>query len=510
MTLDWFYKLGDWNPQFFREFKGRLKLRNVVVFSLTSLLIQMLVMAYFWMALPASFPLSPSRYCTGAIDYADYHKCLTDAFGNVVINWQVWWFDLFQTLSWGMPFIVLIAGVYMLISDLGKEERRGTLNFIRLTPQSSQSILLGKILGVPAIPYLMVALAIPLHLIAAAHAGVPFAEVLSIYILTGAAASCYFVGALLFAFLGGVQGWLGAIAVWLTFSISFQIWRNNRYSEYPYFGPSQYYGIPVANHLSLAVGFALLTFGLATYWLWRTVNRRFRNPNTTLLSKQQSYWVTACFEVWLLGFVIREVQYPSQPIDDFAVVAFVNLLWFVLLIAALMPQRQMLLDWTRYRRERVSSGKKFWSRSILKELTWGAEKPRSAGDRPQPADSRSSLLSLDSHLGNSEKSVPGICCPPFGHPVCVDLCSDRPNHYVFQIAQTRPLGFWHGQCPPFCAPHCPQYVVLNSHPATCCVAILRLCLRSPQTHLCGNGIHQFPGSPGYFKPVDHPSHPSIA
>jgi hypothetical protein len=374
MTLEWFYKLGDWNPQFFREFKGRLKPRNLAVFGLTSLLIQGLVVAYFWMALPSDSHIRPNRYCTGAINYSDNYDCVSDALGFVLVNWQRWWFDLFQVLSWGMPFIILIAGVYMLISDLGKEERRGTLNFIRLTPQTSQSILLGKILGVPVVPYLVVGLAIPLHLIAATGAGVPVLAVLSIYVLTGVAASCYFTGALLFAFLGGVQGWLGAIVVWFSFTAFFQFWQMSMYRDSLYPVPD-YWGFHIGNQLSLSLAFAVVTFGTATYWLWQTVNRRFRIPNTTLLSKRQSYWITACFELWLLGFVFQENNYPSQLLENFAAVALINLLWFVLLIAALMPQRQMLLDWVRYRRERVSSAKKFWSRSILKDLVWGEKSP---------------------------------------------------------------------------------------------------------------------------------------
>jgi hypothetical protein len=374
MTLDWFYKLGDWNPQFFREFKGRLKPRNLAITFSTSLLIQLVVLSYFWYALPNTDGYSHSNpYCTGEVEYSDY-LCINDSLGNVIVNWQRWWGDLFQLLSWVLPFIVLIAGVYMLISDLGKEERRGTFNFIRLSPQSSQSILLGKVLGVPVVPYVAVLLAIPLHLVAAIGAGIPADMVLSIYLLMGAAASCYFTGALLFAFLGGFQGWIGAVIVWFSFTLFFQFWQLSRFPNFLPFVPSKYFGLPVSSHLGLAMAFALITFGTATYWLWQAANRRFRKPDSTLLSKQQSYLVTACFEVWLLGFLIRDRMYFT-PLNDFAWVAFVNLVWFVILMAALMPQRQMLLDWVRYRRERVSTGKKFWSRSILKDLIWGEKSP---------------------------------------------------------------------------------------------------------------------------------------
>ena len=60
---------------------------------------------------------------------------------------------------------------------------------------------------------------------------------------------------------------------------------------------------------------------------------------------------------------------------DLIALGFLNLLWFVLLTAALTPQRQMLLDWARYRRERVTTAKQFWSRSIVKDLLWGEKSP---------------------------------------------------------------------------------------------------------------------------------------
>ncbi|RQH23304.1 hypothetical protein D5R40_27115 [Okeania hirsuta] len=92
--------------------------------------------------------------------------------------------------------VILIGGVYMLVADLAKEKRLGTLNFIRLSPQSIQKILLGKLLGVPILIY-----------------------------------------------------------------------------------------------LALVLG---------SYWIWKAVNRRYRNPNATIISKEQSYWLMGCFHFYLL------------------------------------------------------------------------------------------------------------------------------------------------------------------------------------------------------------------
>jgi hypothetical protein len=373
MNFNWLYKLGEWNPQLFRELKGRLTSRNLGVTVIASLLIQALVVAYFWLALPGA----GSRFNPYCVDLENhYHspdpECIHDALGNIIINWDRWWFDLFHLLSWVLPFIVLLAGVYLLISDMGKEERRGTLNFIRLSPQSSRTILLGKLLGVPVIPLVGVAVAIPLHLIAAVEADISTGVVFSIYVFTVAIAIAYYVGALLVTFLGGFQGWIGAIAVWFNFSIFSQFILALRWGKLLNFLPAEYWGVKIGQHLSLFLAFWVVTLGVATFWLWKAVNRRFRCPSATLVSKTQSYWMTLSFELWLLGFVVRHHFDWEKPVTDLGIVLFVNLFWFVLLIAALMPQRQALLDWVCHRRER--NGKNNAVR-LLKNLMWAEKSP---------------------------------------------------------------------------------------------------------------------------------------
>jgi hypothetical protein len=373
MNLNWLNKLGEWNPQLFRELKGRLTSRNLGITVTTSLLIQALVVAYFLLALPGEGSRF-NPYCT--INWESYHysqpECGHDAAGNIMINWDRWWFDLFHLLSWALPFVVMIAGVYLLINDLGREERRGTLNFIRLSPQSSQTILLGKLLGVPVIPLVGVAVAIPLHLIAAVEAGVSTEVVFSIYVFAASIAITYYVGALLVAFLAGFQGWIGAIAIWFTFSIFFPFIVRLRQGREFNFLPREYWGVKIGQHLSLSLAFWVVTLGVATFWFWKAVNRRFRNPSATLISKIQSYWISLSFELWLLGYAVHDRSDWEKPMTDLGILLFVNLFWFVLLTAALMPQRQALLDWIRYRQERNGRNN---SVRLLKDLMWAEKSP---------------------------------------------------------------------------------------------------------------------------------------
>ncbi|MBD2072656.1 hypothetical protein H6F86_01885 [Phormidium sp. FACHB-592] len=382
MTLNWLHKFSDWNPQVFRELKGRLKRRNVLLTVLGSLTTQIFVLLCFWSTLPVARPAvigddHHNAYCTGKGSYR-WFECLYDSLGNPIVNWQRWWFDVFQAISWVLPFVLLIAGVYLLIGDLGKEERRGTLNFIRLSPQTSQKILLGKLLGVPAVPYLAVLLALPLHGLAAIAAGMPISDVLSFYLLTTAVCAFCYTAALLYALMGGVQGWTGAVVIWMSYTLFYQLWHSWASWESSWSNPTlrlQWFYFLINGSRTTALAFALLTLGTGTYGLWQAVNRRFRHPELTLLSKRQSYGMTLCLEVWLIGFVFQNFTNYDRPFEYLIWLGFCNLLWFMVLFAALTPQRQMLIDWARYRRERVTSAKQFWSRSIVKDLLWNEKSP---------------------------------------------------------------------------------------------------------------------------------------
>lgn len=380
MISNLFLQLSDWNPQFFREVKGRLKPRQVALTAVASGLIQAVLLLYFWMALPD--PITKfSRYCTGKTEqYSDWRACVVNAMSKVQIDWQVWWFDIFQTLSWLLPFVVLISGVYMLIGDLSKEERRGTLNFIRLSPQSSRSILLGKLLGAPLIPWLAVILALPLHGLAAIQAQVSLAELGSIYVLTLAGCAFFYTAATFYACLGASQGWLGAVAVWFSYSIIFQIWQINRYSisNHSYFPLGRWFHIGIGHNLGLFVGFAVVTLGIATFWNWLAINRRFRNPNQVVLSKRQSYWMTLSFEIFILGFAFRDYSDESyrQAFIDLMGLMVANLFWYILIIAALTPHRQTLLDWARYRKDGATKHQRaYWRRTLVQDLIWGDKSP---------------------------------------------------------------------------------------------------------------------------------------
>ena len=217
-------------------------------------------------------------------------------------------------------------------------------------------------------------LAIPLHWVAAINGGVSLLSLVSIYLVTIASCGFLYAAALLYGSLGGSQGWVGAIAIWFGYSVFWQIWQGLRTFAKPSVAPiPDWFHLKIAQHLLLALPFSLVTLGIGTFWIWQAVNRRFRNPTATLFSKRQSYLATASVEIFLVGFFFLENRAwdRSYWVPILGVLLFLNLIWFGLMIAALSPHRQALLDWARFRRERVNQDKRFWSRSILGELIWG-------------------------------------------------------------------------------------------------------------------------------------------
>lgn len=412
--LDWFDSIGDWNPQLFRELKGRLKLRNLTLAVTISLLGQFLLWVYFLMRMPhptteltvykGDFP-SSSFYCTGAIAYERDRTCLVDGLGNLLVDWQRWSLDLFLALSIIGILSLLVVGTYLLIDNLAQEERQGTLNFIRLSPRSPQNILLGKILGVPILLYITVLSAVPLQLWAGLSANISLIRILSFYSVVVTSCVFFYSLSLLFSLissrgLNGFQALLGNGAI-LLFILLIGLLSKGFSGDvldgisvfsfakiYLYLISAtaiesrlHWFNLPVGMSLVGITSIAILNYSLWTYWIWQAIERCFANFSKTILSKLQSYWFVACFEVVALGFAINSIRYYTgdgdshhyRPGDNFIVLLVYNFVLFCSLIVILTPQRQTLIDWARYRNQKPYS----WNSLIplLKDLVWGENSP---------------------------------------------------------------------------------------------------------------------------------------
>ncbi len=406
-------RLGDWNPQFLRELKGRLQSRNLLTVIAISLLSQFLLFISFQTQLPVSRePGDPivsnsNKYCTGSLIYG-LPECLQDGFGNTIIDWHLWWLDLFTWLSLIGCFTLLVAGTYLIISDLATEERRDTLNFIRLSPQPHQNILWGKILGVPILLYLGIALAIPLHFWSGLAANIPLGRILSFDVVVLTACFFYYSGSLLFSvvgsWLGGFQAWLGSGLV-LGFLILTKQWLIDISSDYPwlvlnFFNPFffipnlsfsssfsnvtwekfHWFALPLGTSFFAIIGIALLNYSILTRFIWLALQRCFRNPNATMFSKQQSYLFMSYFAVLMLGYanwqklVGGRFSYPTYLMkENLAILLFLHMWLFLYLIAAITPHRQTIQDWARYRR--IPQNQKLRNSSLFQDLIWGEKSP---------------------------------------------------------------------------------------------------------------------------------------
>ncbi|MGK7886460.1 MAG: hypothetical protein AB4057_17775 [Crocosphaera sp.] len=417
MLVTYIDKIGDWNPQLIRELKGRFKVRNLSIAAIIAVGIQFLLLIAFEAELPIDSITTPqtSRYCTATSPggYRSYNdlSCIKDLADNWVINWQLWWLDIFKVLSVVGLFILLIAGTYLLIADLSKEENRGTLNFIRLSPHSSQNILLGKILGVPSIIYFLSAILCPLHLIAGIQARISPGLILAYYL--GIIISCAFFYSLSLLFglvssgLGGFQAFLcsGLVLMFLFITTSILFSSHDFISHTPldwlmlfypgtilaYLVESTYipvktadidyetlqqfawYGKQFWNNSFLGISFIFVNYGVWIYWINQSLNRRFRNPNATWISKINSYGISASFIIIITGFIFQAGRYgriERHMFENMIVLQMFIIAFTCLSMVALSPHRQTLYDWARYRHQNPEN-----SRSILRDLMLGEKSP---------------------------------------------------------------------------------------------------------------------------------------
>jgi hypothetical protein len=356
-------RMGNMNPQIFREFKQRLTPRNISIAAVLSFLGQGLIWFSYYSQIPVADPRireMASQYCYSSTPNDSYNKlCKIDMAGNFLIDWKYWWSEIFNNLSFLLPLALLLGSMYLLTADLVEEEKRGTLNFIRLSPQSVSSIFIGKILGVPIVIYLAVMLAIPFHFIAGINGGGNIGLLLAWYLTI---ASMWFLLssiALLYVLLGGSQ--TIAIVALLAFPISTSLSGINAFASATLRRESwllekniqdipHWYALPILSNAIWFYAFIICCFLALTYWIWQALSRRYVNPTATILSKFQSYQINISLGIWLLGFIVST---PAKDLKSTILgVGACHIIALFLLIPILLPTKQALQDWSRYRYDR--------------------------------------------------------------------------------------------------------------------------------------------------------------
>lgn len=407
-------KLLDWNPQLFREVKGRFKTTNVVIAAAVSVIVQFIAIISLLGTLPDFESVDSmlyGRYGMGIIFQVGnrgetYYT--QNSVGDWLVNWQLLWLDLFVILSFIATASLLVVGIYMLVADIIREKHRGTLNFIRQTPQSACDILLGKVLGVPILLYISILLLLPLHLLSGLKAQIPLDLIIGFDLAVVASGAFFFSLALLWGlanvqsdfkpwFASGLVGlfllivdnalfhsgriYLPRLTSWLllfdpNFILSYIIDAAHLPDDKYHFlaiadlADLKFYGQALWTNAEIGIGFILANFVLWSYWCWSLLQRRFYNPEYTLLGKVQSYWITSWFTVLALGFTIQSYSindrlHPSALATNFFLLNFALLILGLVLIAGLSPHRQTLHDWARYRHQTISN--RAWQESLVGE-----------------------------------------------------------------------------------------------------------------------------------------------
>jgi hypothetical protein len=328
-----------------------------------------------------------NKHCYfGSESYNPTELCQLDGMGNFRINWQRWRTDLFICVSWLLPLGLILGTVYTLVADLIQEEKRGTLNFIRLSPQSARQIFIGKIVGVPILVYIAAALMLPLHLSIGLSVRATLPLLISWYVAIGSVLLLLSCLSVLYVLLGGIQAIVTTVVVAGPLSLailifnSFLIGTINREQWLTNIEqPLYWFGLIINSKAVLLYLFAAGSSSVACYGIWQALERRYLNPTATVISKSQSYLIGLLFQIWIAGFTIplifvtpTKYYATNQILCTLAIVDFIALFC---LIPMLLPTKQALQDWSRYRRERTHLGRKFWQRELVRDLISNDKSP---------------------------------------------------------------------------------------------------------------------------------------
>jgi len=328
-------------------------------------------------------------YCTGAKSHHSYSspKChLTADQQAFQVDWRRWHRAVFSTLSIAITFPLMGMGVFLLAHNLAEEKRRGTLNFLQMSPRSPFTILTGKIFGVPICLYLAIALMFPFHWHAGLAAGFSPGHLLGFDIALISQTVIFYLVALLLS-LSVAHSMLLALLPWLlaasVIALQWAITAAVSTSTFPIDLPTHPFiwavtFAPLAsisfftNHpdlantpsgINLAVSIFRVNFTEYTVlvvihslgWcalLGHALQRRFSNSTVTLLKRRYSYGLTGLFMAIVLGLTETQAKDYDMP-SYVALIALLGLAYSLVLMLSLTCDRQTLQDWARFRHEQT-------------------------------------------------------------------------------------------------------------------------------------------------------------
>jgi hypothetical protein len=253
-TID---RVGDWNPQLFRELATRITPRTLVATVSLSLGSELLMLG------------------------------MVGTQGLVTVN------------NW-LNGMMMLVGIYALISDIAQERKSGTFDFIRLTPQSGRSIFIGKLLGVPILIYLISLVINLTQAIVLLLNGVAVSAIAGWFLSLGGIYYATFSTAILMAAVGHRSAILTTMFIGSLGSFALLVNHLIISSDISSIG-LQWYLFALKSPLLIGA-FLTLSCWLWGYWCWVGIDRKYININSSLFTKANNYIFNLCFNLWLLGF----------------------------------------------------------------------------------------------------------------------------------------------------------------------------------------------------------------
>jgi hypothetical protein len=345
-------RLGDWNPQLLREFKGRFTSNSLTFILITSAIIQ--VLFGLWLV---NGSLGEARFVLG-----------------------------FYFLNWFLPSATIFGASYSLIADLNRERKSGTLDFIKSSPQSGKSIIFGKLLGVPSLVYLAILSVVPLHLGLALSQGASLGLMLLWYLTVGTIGYFCLVLTCLYALYGGKFAILYALLI--SQPISAVLALYNLYLGCAIFNPLwllkeapslTWFYLPVGTNIWLFYIFTCCTLLSIASWLWIAIDRKYIDLTNSVLGKKDSYLIDLSFQLWLVGFALPLMNSTTSQenfytLSIFQTVSTAGIIW---MIPTVIPSRSSLQSWMHSWQQRYSDRQQFnWHASeLIGELIWDDRSP---------------------------------------------------------------------------------------------------------------------------------------
>lgn len=299
------------------------------------------------------FGLHTSRYCTGpVVSDTSAPLCLGDGRGGYEVNWSLVAREMLPWWRWFVMALVAVGGAYCISNSWANETKLGTLAFIRLSPESRSRLLLGKLLGTPALVYGTALSLVPLHLWLSCINPLPWGFKLASDGFAIALAGTVLVASLTASIWTGTPSLpLLALVIPLLILGSTIMGASDVATYGTSNGPhAQWYGLELFEEPTLVLLLGIGVLLALAQVLWQSAIRRFDDPCGTPMTRRQAYGVAIALNGLAIGFF-----FPISPtngvstLQSWGAVAAGLILYQMFAIWALFPDRQRLLDWCRYR-----------------------------------------------------------------------------------------------------------------------------------------------------------------